>query len=174
MFIGHLPAGYLTAAVFLSKDRSHGVQRKLRWAAALVGSVFPDLDLIYFYTLGGRQTLHHHYWTHLPFVWFCVAAVAAWHPIGRIFVASVFVHLILDTIAGGILWLWPFDPVSVVLVDVAAAHGWWVWNFVFHWSFSFEIVVTLAAILVWRNRRREGRGRGPNRFPVGTGRSAGP
>ncbi|OGR13029.1 MAG: hypothetical protein A2341_08180 [Deltaproteobacteria bacterium RIFOXYB12_FULL_58_9] len=154
MFVGHLPAGYLTAAALCSRDAPGVVRGRLWWAAALVGSVLPDLDMFYFYTLGQRQTLHHVYWTHLPFVWACVAVVLLWHPVSRVFVVSVFGHLLFDTIAGGVLWLWPFDSRSVVLVEVPAVYGWWVWNFIFHWSFAFEIAVTLAAVIVWLIRRR--------------------
>lgn len=50
MFIGHLPAGYLVAAG-VSRGRPRA---RSWWAAALVGSVFPDLDLFYFCLLDGQ------------------------------------------------------------------------------------------------------------------------
>ena len=50
MIIGHLPAGYLLAHVV---HQCHSVakvtNRKLVLFAALIGSIFPDIDLLYFY-----------------------------------------------------------------------------------------------------------------------------
>lgn len=113
MFVAHLPAGYLAGRI-VSCERRSGRW----WCAALVGSVFPDLDMLYFYLIDGQQSLHHHYWTHLPFVWLCLTPILALHPVSRIFVLNVFGHLVLDTVAGGILWLWPWHPASFVLFQV--------------------------------------------------------
>ena len=35
----------------------------------LLGSIFPDLDMFYFYFIDHRQHGHHCYWTHTPFYW---------------------------------------------------------------------------------------------------------
>lgn len=148
MFIGHLPAGYLITK--LAKTRC-GSSRQLA-AAALVGSVFPDIDLLYFYLVDHARTLHHHYLTHLPAFWLCVCALGGWSRAGRVFLLGVLVHLVLDTIAGGVLWLWPFSHSNVVFVDVPARYDWWVWNFIFHWTFLFELALWLAAAHLWRIR----------------------
>ncbi len=155
MFIAHLPAGYIAAKLVSSSDDNSRAPQRLWWFAACLGSIFPDLDMIYFYTLGQRQTLHHHYWTHLPWVWLCIALLSFGHPISRIFTINVFIHLLLDTIAGGILWLAPFADTSFVFVDVPALHSWWVWNFIFHWSFALEIGIISLACYLWIQARRE-------------------
>ena len=54
MFIGHLPAGYLLGRAL---RRRLGLSAWFGWE--LVGSVFPDIDLLWFYTLGHHKTLHH-------------------------------------------------------------------------------------------------------------------
>lgn len=150
MFIAHLPGGYL-----LTK----GLQARLRTASylavGLIVSIFPDIDLIYFYFVDHRQTLHHEYWTHLPVFWLIMLIVAAtiglvirnrkYFVITTIFFANIFLHLILDTFVGGIAWLYPFNSKSFALTTVPATQDFWVWSFVFHWSFILELAIVLTA-----------------------------
>jgi inner membrane protein len=154
MFLAHLPAGYLMArrlAPRLTRDPS---QARRLTAICLVASVLPDIDLIYFYLIDGRQTLHHDYWTHIPSFWLLAtgAAVALfriartpvpWAAVAAL-LAGVILHLALDTVTGGIAWLYPYDTGRAALIDVPARFDWWVLNFVLHWSFVLEI-----AILAW-------------------------
>ena len=71
-----------------------------------------------------------------------------------VIVSNALLHLMLDTIAGGIAWFYPFSPRPFVLVDVPAIHGWWVWNFVLHWTFALEVLVWLWAGVVFVRSRR--------------------
>lgn len=60
MFIGHLPGAYLAL---------RPLQRRLpplAFAAGLLGSVLPDLDLIWFYFVDNHAFHHHEYITHRP------------------------------------------------------------------------------------------------------------
>lgn len=61
MFIAHLPAGYI-----LGRTLTNKIQSKYVMSAALIGSVFPDLDMFWFYLVDNRQTHHHDYYTHWP------------------------------------------------------------------------------------------------------------
>ena len=61
------------------------------------------------------------------------------------FLSLVFLHLVLDTVSGGIAWLYPYDAGSIVLIDVPARFDWWVWNFILHWSFLPEIAIVFWA-----------------------------
>lgn len=150
MFIGHLPAGYLL---------TRGLQRKFNtdkflWAG-LLASVFPDIDMLYFYFVDDRQTLHHHYWTHLPLIWitlwllFTAIAVALKNKnilvLTTIIFSNIILHFALDSIVGGIAWLYPFIDYDLFLFTVPATHDFWVWSFVFHWTFLFEVAVIIAA-----------------------------
>jgi len=166
MFIGHLPAGYIvTRQAMRGRPQADAAAGRLL-ALGLVASVLPDFDLVYFYLIDNRQTLHHHYWTHLPAFWAAVAvptlaiaallrrpaALLAW----LVFHANVFLHLVLDTVVGHVLWLYPFSADSVVLFDVPARHGWWVWNFVLHWTFLFELLLCGGALALFlKSRSRE-------------------
>lgn len=164
MFIAHLPAGYLLTRFM---QRKLGTTKYL-WVG-LVGSVLPDIDMLYFYLVDDRQTLHHHYWTHIPFLWFCFAILLAAAALmtrhrrtvaaaGLVFLANIFIHLVLDTIVGGIAWLYPFFPLydsDLTLVTVPATHDLWIWSFVFHWTFLLELLLlTLAIALFVRDHRR--------------------
>lgn len=158
MFLAHLPAGYL-----LTKGIQSGVhETKYLWIG-LAASVLPDIDLLYFYFVGHRQTLHHEYWTHLPIFWLTLWAVIV---IGNlrfknrivtivslIFFSNVLLHLVLDTFVGGIAWLYPWSSHSFSSVTVPATHAFWVFSFVTHWSFLVELAIIVWAIVVFINRK---------------------
>jgi inner membrane protein len=154
MFLAHLPAGYIMARRLAPRLAPNPPQARRLMAICLVASVLPDIDLLYFYLVDGRQTLHHDYWTHIPAFWLLSTGAAVtlfriarapvpWPAVAGL-LAGVFLHLGLDTVTGGIAWLYPYHTGKVMLVDVPARFGWWVWNFVLHWSFAPEMV-----ILIW-------------------------
>ena len=70
MLTAHLPAGYCLAR--LSPRRAPYVL-----AAALLGAVLPDFDLLAFYLLDGRSIHHHRYWVHVPLFWAAAAVIWA-------------------------------------------------------------------------------------------------
>lgn len=158
MFIAHLPAGYLLTRAI---QRRFGESRYL-WIG-LMASIFPDIDLLYFYFVDHRQTLHHEYWTHLPLFW-----ATAWIatliillflkntrvllPIG-IFFTNIFLHLALDTFTGGISWLAPFLQTKIFLVHVPHRYPSWVLSFLLNWTFLIEIAIVVWAMVVLRKER---------------------
>lgn len=156
MFIAHLPAGYMLTKYIQQKSGNYS--QKLLWTG-LVASIFPDIDLFYFYLVDNRQTLHHHYITHLPLAWLGLAAVlySIFSIVGKkqyiiflgVALASVMLHMVFDSIAAGIYWLYPLLDMEINLVEVPATHDWWVWNFVFHWTFMLEISIIITALIVW-------------------------
>lgn len=155
MFLAHLPAGYLLTKQI--QRRMH--EMKYLWIG-VVASVLPDIDLLYFYFIDHRQTLHHEYWTHLPIFWLTLwVAITIGNRYFKnrivsivllIFFSNVFLHLILDTFVGGISWLYPWSSKSFFLVTVPAAHTFWAFSFLTHWSFLVElaIIVWAAAVLL--------------------------
>ncbi len=161
MFIAHLPAGYL-----LSRDLERRLGPGLL-AAGLLGSIFPDLDLLRFYLLDERRTPHHAYWTHWPLAWLllgaltlgacAVAASRRGAALTVTFVASVLLHLALDTVPSSIRWLAPLSMQGFNLVSVPPGRGWWVANFVLHWTFCLELGICLWAMVVWEGERRAAR-----------------
>ncbi|MFT4151432.1 MAG: metal-dependent hydrolase, partial [Paracoccaceae bacterium] len=143
MILAHLPSGYLVGRAF-------GLRKGAVMWAALAGSVFPDLDMLRFHLIDGGRVNHHYYWTHIPAVWAIVAAVTlpliawrarGWLPAAAAFSAGVFVHLVLDSLGGGIMWLWPSDRRLLHLIEVPPAHGHWVLSFLLHWSVLAELAI---------------------------------
>jgi inner membrane protein len=162
MFIGHLPAGYLcTTALLRATGLPPERQRPLLWAG-LASSVLPDLDMLYFYLVDRQRHLHHAYWTHLPFFWLCLiglgALIAWWRgrgwPLLLVVAANLMLHMLLDTLVGGVRWLSPLSDAWLTLVEVPARYQPWVLSFILHWTFGLELLVCLAAGgFYWRRRR---------------------
>ena len=168
MFLGHLPAGYLLSTFSVRKWQLS----KYAFWSGLLGSVFPDFDLFYFYLIDGRQTLHHEYWMHLPSAWAVIACVGFvllfvtkkrdWLPIWLLFIVNIFLHLVLDSMAGGVLWMHPFSTRSFQLFFIPSVYGFWVWNFVLHWTFLFEIALIISAVVLFVRERMPGARELPN------------
>lgn len=160
MLIAHLPAGYVLGTAVRGVRRSaYAVM-----SAALFGSVAPDLDMFYFYTLGARQAHHHFYVTHWPLFWLALGVIVV--PVVKwlrpqltvasvVFLVAVMIHMVLDSIAAPMAWLMPFNSRTVELVTIPAAYSHWILSFVLHWTFALELAIcALAALLVARNARR--------------------
>jgi hypothetical protein len=143
MMIAHLPAGYL---VTRRLPPSRGVL-----AAGLLGSVAPDLDMLWWLATGGH-THHHAYVTHFPSVWLLglASAAVARSPVGVAFALNGLVHLVLDTVVGDIAWFAPFAMRRFALLTVTDRYDPWWLNFVLHESFALEIGLLGAALWVWR------------------------
>ncbi|GAB5534399.1 MAG: metal-dependent hydrolase [Rubricoccaceae bacterium] len=161
MLIGHLPAGYLAATATLR--RIPPARRRGLMMAALIGSVLPDLDLIYFY--GVDSSVHHHAFPpHWPLLWVVVMIASSllvarsdqrrWGHIGLAVSAAALLHCVLDSIAGSVPWLAPFSDHETTLVTVPATHDSWIVSFITHWTFGVELALGAVALVVWSIRRR--------------------
>lgn len=152
MFIAHLPAGYLLT------HRIAGQRRTSSGAAFAVGltfSILPDFDLLYFYLIDQRQTLHHDYWPHTPLFWLATAGMIAlalrlagkrqYMVLVWVALANVLLHLALDSIAADIRWLYSFSEARFNLVEIPARFQPWYLNFILHWTFAAEVTICVAA-----------------------------
>ena len=165
MLIAHLPAGYLLSKGMLAMEHLHhlSAQTKRRLVVAgMAGAIFPDIDLLYFYLIDHRQHGHHSYWTHLPLFWVIAMMIwialfwqrsRAWAWLGIVFGISALGHMVLDSTAGGIRWLYPVSMQYFRLVHVHAGQSWWVMNFVLHWTFLLEIVIVISAGMMYLRSR---------------------
>jgi inner membrane protein len=152
MLTAHLPSGYVLGRHWPRVDRRVMV-------AALVGAVVPDLDMIWFWFVDQGAWHHHLYWPHLPWVWALAALVAipalwatVWRRPALAFFAAILLHLLLDSISGGIAWAAPVDMTLLSLVTVPASYGHWIISFVLHWTLLLELAVWAAAIALWVRR----------------------
>ena len=164
MFIAHLPAGFILTHALIQKHYAPGTTDYKRFMAlGLVASVLPDSDFLYFYLVDARQHFHHSYWTHIPLYWIALylltllssAAVGTlqWVRVTQVFYLNVLLHCVLDSTAGGILWLFPWDLHYYRLAHVPHVYPGFYWNFLLHWTFLLELMIISAAIaLAWRIR----------------------
>ena len=154
MITAHFPSGYVTGRAFAHSG-------PVLWAAML-GGFLPDLDLIWFYFIDDRAFHHHHYWVHIPAFWAVLALVTfpilkafkpTWCRAVVAFFAAILLHMCLDSVAGGVKWLWPFSDEFFQLVTVPAAQSHWILNFVLHPVFFLEIAIWATALFFWRQSR---------------------
>ena len=166
MLIANLPAGYIIGSFFRNKVP----QARGAMLSALVGSVAPDFDIV-FWLVDGGGVHHRTYPTHWPLFWAMIAgvvvpltalAVPRWKAAATVFFLAVLSHMILDSVTAPMHWLMPFDERAVELVPVPAAYPHWILSFVLHWTFALEIgICAMAAAIAARNfRRRKPLGRG--------------
>jgi len=163
MFIAHLPAGFLLTRRFLKTERNNVNYIKFLFVG-LVASIAPDFDMAYFYLIDNRQHPHHSYWTHIPIYWIGLYALFV-YPTYRFFgqlgvrLLSLFLicgllHMMLDSIASGIKWLYPFNTDYHGIWRIPSLYDWWVANYLFHWTFLLELlIIATAAFTFLRDRR---------------------
>lgn len=160
MLIAHLPSGYVLGSL------ARGPRREGQGAmvAAVVGSVIPDIDMLYFHFVDGGRTHRHDYVTHWPLFWLAVGLLSLVTctlverpnlPAVALFFAGAMLHMMLDTVASPIMWLMPFDREAFDLVTVPAAYGNWVLSFMLHWTFALEILICACAL--WLALRQSSR-----------------
>lgn len=158
MIIGHLPSGYVLGRVL--QVTTHALM-----FACVLGAIFPDFDLLFFYLVDDRAIHHHRYWVHAPGFWLivtCVVAPVLWFVSRKLlilfaaFVAGNFLHVLLDSIAGGIMWAWPFFSDLMSMVTVQPTHNHFVLSFMAHWTFWLEIALWVIALALYLRRSRLG------------------
>jgi inner membrane protein len=168
MFLAHIPAGYLLTKALVRRDRPD--YRRLM-ATGLVASVLPDFDLFYHYLGDGGAHEHHNYITHTPVFWLVLSLLAAVVLLVArrrdlliylaVVLSGVLLHLILDSVASGIMWLYPWSTAKLNLVPVPALYHPWVLNFVLHWTFGLELLIVAIAAAVFISTRRRSRAVSP-------------
>lgn len=166
MFIAHMPAGYICTHKLL---QTMGYTEKdsyyLRFMIlGIIASIFPDADLLYFYFIDNRQHIHHSYWTHIPIFWVGILLLSvvvarilknkALMSASIIFTANAFLHTVLDTMIGGIMWLYPLNHEYITVFSVSPRYRWWIWNFLIHWTFVFEILIIVGAGRIFLHSRK--------------------
>ena len=154
MLTAHLPSGFILAR--MTRHRARYLM-----PAAVIGAVLPDLDMLWFHLVDQGAIHHHRYWPHIPLIWLGIAVVSlpvlryfGWVAPGLMFFAAILLHLMLDTIAGGILWGYPINDTLFSLTIVPANYSHWITSFILHWTFLPEIAVWVWAIWLWTTRRQ--------------------
>lgn len=156
MFIAHLPAGYILGNT-IARSRN-AARNKLLLIFTMIGSIAPDLDLLYFYTLDNRMHSHHEYFSHMPIFWLGIGVLAGLAYCLKYKQAATgmlglclggILHCALDTAVGGIYWMVPFSDAITRFSYVPKRYDFWVFNFIFHWYFLFELLIIAWALKLW-------------------------
>jgi inner membrane protein len=152
MLTAHLPSGYIAGRMV-----PPGIVAAM--PVALVASVLPDVDMIWFHFVDNGAIHHHRYWVHIPAFWLAVAVVAlpllalrGYLATGLVFFGVILLHLLLDTLSGGILWAAPFNEKLYALVEVPANYSHWIVSFMLHWTFLAELAIWVWAATLWWQR----------------------
>lgn len=149
MIVGHLPAGYLAACGLEKAGAS-----RLAFAGLLLGSILPDIDLFWFFLID--SSYHHHTLImHRPILWMTVliAGLAVRRPFLSGLGAGGLLHMILDSFAGAIAWLWPLTEASHPMIIVQPTHSHWLLSFMAHWFFLVELMILVLAVALFLYRR---------------------
>lgn len=150
MIIAHLPAGYLLG-------RASSAQRGVL-GVVLLASILPDFDMLWFHLVDGGSVHHHRYWPHIPAFWAGAAVVILpliavlkrhWLLAASLGFCAILLHLLLDTLVGDVMWLWPIRDDFFSLATVPATHAHWMLSFMLHWSFGVELLICAIATFVY-------------------------
>lgn len=165
MFIAHIPSAYLLAKAITAQCKQFGLSARDIIVVAVIGTIFPDIDLLYFYFVDDRQHHHHSYPTHWPLTWLALLILATLlcrqasakksAAILGIFGMAALLHLLLDSVVGDVWWLAPWVDQSFSLFTLEAIYQPWWLNFLLHWSFAVELLICLAAACVFIQQRRK-------------------
>lgn len=121
--------------------------------------------MLFFYFDGQRAIHHHRYWVHDPVlgaVVACEVLALLWRSPYRTVAlacsAHILLHLLLDSICGGIIWPAPFNTELWALVSVPACQSKLILWFALHWRFVLETLLSDAAVLPFiKGRKRNGK-----------------
>lgn len=168
MLTAHIPSGYLIANTLPLRTLPTAGSISI----AVIGSLFPDIDMVVFFLIDHGSFHHRYYWTHIPAFWLAAFAISLvvfaalekwrWVTVSRnalaLFFCGVSGHLLVDTWSGPVLWLYPLTTTPFELVEVPATQSHWVLSYFLHWSFAAEIALWLGAaatfVTVQKQKRR--------------------
>ena len=174
---GHLAGGYLAAraVLFLTHASFPPGQTTALLAIGTLAGELPDIDLVFFYfehTSDKPEKIasHRDYITHVPLFWLAVSLVISSFGLlghsafigylGLMILAGTWSHFLLDSIAHGVRWLYPFTGKRFCLRERphiclperegTLAHHWHYMrsHYVKNISFYAEILIVIAAICV--------------------------
>lgn len=164
MFIAHLPSGYILAKLLEKKFRHNLLSKKVFFIVMMIGAVFPDIDLFYFYLFDNRSVHHHKYFLHWFSFWipiflisyFCFKRsvyASQFALMTMLFSGAALLHICLDTFVGDVWLFAPFIDRAYVFFEVTSRYQPWWLNFILHWSFVVELLICFIAMwMYWKDR----------------------
>lgn len=165
MSIAHLPSGYILADLLDKKLKPNLLSSKVFYSIIMLGAIFPDIDLFYFYFFDQRSVHHHKYFVHWFSVWIPIFLIAyTFWKISKhrsklalaitLFSGAALLHICLDTFVGDVWLFAPFIDQAYVFFEVTARYQPWWLNFIFHWSFLVELVICAYALMLYIRKNK--------------------
>jgi len=120
MIFAHAPFGILSAYLTKKIWAKNISRQQYCWLLIIpaIGSIFPDIDLFYYYLFSATFS-HHEVLTHGFFIYFVICAILFLlgyflkkefiKKASFLFLLGIFSHLIADSISAGVIWLAPFS-----------------------------------------------------------------
>lgn len=160
MFIAHLPSGYILAKFLDKKLKQTKISKKAFFIIIMIGAIFPDIDLFYFYLLDNRSVHHHKYFLHWFSFWIPIFVIAYFYLkfykrnsklafVICLFSSATLLHIVLDTFVGDVWLFAPFIDKPYVFFEVTSRYKSWWLNFIFHWSFCVEVFICISALNIY-------------------------
>lgn len=160
MFIAHLPSGYILAKLLEKKFKQNLLSKKVFFIIVMIGAVFPDIDLIYFYLFDNRSVHHHKYFLHWFSFWIPIFLMSYFYfkrsiyshkfaLMAMLFSGAALLHIGLDTFVGDVWLFAPFIDQPYVFFEVTSRYQPWWLNFILHWSFLVELILCLIALWIY-------------------------
>lgn len=165
MFIAHLPSGYILAKLLEKKFKQNLLSKKVFFIIVMIGAVFPDIDLIYFYLFDNRSVHHHKYFLHWFSFWIPIFLMSYFYfkrsiyshkfaLMVMLFSGAALLHIGLDTFVGDVWLFAPFIDQPYVFFEVTSRYQPWWLNFILHWSFLVELILCLIALWIyWKDQK---------------------
>lgn len=163
MFIAHLPSGYILATHLHNQLKQKNISSKTFYSILMLGAIFPDTDLFYFYFIDHHSVHHHQYFLHWFSFWIPLffLAYVCWYRfqakaalIATLFSGAALLHICLDTFVGDVWLFAPFIDRAYVFFEVTARYQPWWLNFIFHWSFLVELVICAYALILYLRKNK--------------------
>ena len=168
MILAHPAAGYLITAFWESNVGKADRFALESWQLHCIGFVaasLPDVDMVYQLIFDPREVSHRLYWSHTPIYWLIISLFMlsflsffgkkVYLYLAKLVSLQIFVHLLLDSVVGGLRWLYPWSLQRYGLVPslpgpYAERHL----RILFHWTFIFEVVIIFFALGLFMQRQK--------------------
>ena len=134
MFIAHLPSGYILAKFLQKKLKNLLVKPSTFILITMLGAIFPDIDLFYFYLIDHRSVHHHQYFLHWFSFWIPLFLISyfglmkskfksSFACLLSVFCGGALLHICLDTFVGDVWLFAPFLMKPYVFFELCDKSG---------------------------------------------------
>ncbi|NQU99463.1 MAG: metal-dependent hydrolase [Parcubacteria group bacterium] len=152
MIFSHAPAGYIITFLSSKFNKIKFTKKQTLWIFlfGVIFSIFPDLDLFYYYFISTSET-HRALITHTPILYVAIFLILFLYSyfkkneftrlISFVILFSSLSHLLLDSLGSGVAWLYPLSKLPYGFLSISSfGNGFYGQNF-FAINYSAEILI---------------------------------